>query len=145
MYPHTKLDGTPQNTGDQAEEAGDSVGPSAMAAGDQAWTDTIWSYLATNPFGDGYFGETIKMLVYIVMAGDWWNPGTASTPANDFSISASPASGSVTQGGSTSTTISTAVTSGSAQTVTLAATGGPTGSTVTLTPASVTACARVRR
>ena len=26
----------------QAEEAGDSVGPSAMAAGDQAWTDAIW-------------------------------------------------------------------------------------------------------
>ncbi|MEN3307010.1 MAG: hypothetical protein V7603_3212 [Micromonosporaceae bacterium] len=45
-----------------------------MAAGDQAWTDTIWRYLATNPFGDRYFGETIKMIVYIVMAGDYWAP-----------------------------------------------------------------------
>jgi endo-1,4-beta-D-glucanase Y len=74
VYPHIKLNCTAQSTSDQAEEAGDSVGPAAMAAGDQAWTDTLWNYLATNPFGDGYFGQTIKMLVYIVMAGDYWNP-----------------------------------------------------------------------
>jgi endo-1,4-beta-D-glucanase Y len=74
VYPHTNLDGSPFDTSDQAEEAGDSVGPAAMAAGDQAWTDTIWKYLATNPFGDRYFGETIKMIVYIVMAGDYWAP-----------------------------------------------------------------------
>ena len=80
VYPHTKLDGTPYTTSDVAEEAGDSVGPSAMAAGDQGWTDTIWNYLATNPFGDAYFGETIKMIVYIVMAGDYWAPGDSSSP-----------------------------------------------------------------
>lgn len=39
--------------------------------GDQAWTDAIWTELAKNPFGDAYYGETIKMLVY---AGDYWNP-----------------------------------------------------------------------
>jgi endo-1,4-beta-D-glucanase Y len=38
VYPHTNLDGSPHGT-ETAEEAGDSVGPSAMAAGDQAWTD----------------------------------------------------------------------------------------------------------
>ncbi|MFC1430414.1 glycosyl hydrolase family 8 [Streptacidiphilus sp. N1-3] len=80
VYPHTKLDCTPYSTSDQAEEAGDSVGPAAMAAGDQAWTDAIWNQLATNPFGDGYFGETIKTLVYIVMAGDYWNPTDSSAP-----------------------------------------------------------------
>ncbi len=80
VYPHTRLDGTPQNTGDVAEEAGDSVGPSAMAAGDQTWTNTIWNYLATNPFGDHYFGETIKMIVYIVMAGDYWSPTATPGP-----------------------------------------------------------------
>ncbi|TQF01656.1 glycoside hydrolase [Kitasatospora acidiphila] len=80
VYPHTKLDCTPYSTSDQAEEAGDAVGPAAMAAGDQAWTDTIWNYLATNPFGDGYYGETIKTLVYLVMAGDYWSPSaTGST------------------------------------------------------------------
>ncbi len=141
VQPHVKLNCANDNlSGDtQAEEAGDSVGPSAMAAGDQAWTDAIWGQLATNPFGDGYYGETIKMLVYVVMAGDWWNPATASAPTNDFSISDSPASGSVTRGGTVNTTISTAVTSGSVQTVTLAASGAPAGSTVTLSPTSVTA------
>jgi endo-1,4-beta-D-glucanase Y len=83
VQPHVNLNCTWRNTdgdGDtdtQAEEAGDSVGPAAMAAGDQAWTDAIWNQLATNPFGDAYFGETIKTIVYIVMAGDYWNPVTA--------------------------------------------------------------------
>lgn len=74
IYPHLKLTCAGYSTGDQAEEAGDSAGPAAMAAGDQAWTDTLWDYLAANPFGDGYYGQTIKMLVYIVMAGDYWSP-----------------------------------------------------------------------
>ncbi|MFC5187430.1 hypothetical protein [Actinomadura harenae] len=65
-------------------------------------------------------------------------PGCASTPTNDFSISASPASGSVTAGGSATTTVSTAVTTGSAQTVTLAASGLPTGATASFSPSSVT-------
>jgi endo-1,4-beta-D-glucanase Y len=74
VYPHTKLDCTAYSKDDQAEEAGDSVGPAAMAAGDQTWTNAIWSQLASNPFGDGYFGETIKTLVYVVMSGNYWKP-----------------------------------------------------------------------
>ncbi|MEV6008884.1 glycosyl hydrolase family 8 [Streptomyces sp. NPDC051976] len=76
VQPHIKLSCANANvSGDtQAEEAGDLAGPAAMAAGDQAWTDAIWAQLATNPFGDTYFGETLKMLVYVVMAGDYWNP-----------------------------------------------------------------------
>ncbi|MFI9271154.1 glycosyl hydrolase family 8 [Kitasatospora sp. NPDC052896] len=74
VYPHTKLNCTPYSTSDQAEEAGDAVGPAAMAAGDRAWTDAIWKQLGTNPFGDGYYGESIKMLVYLVMSGDYWKP-----------------------------------------------------------------------
>jgi len=82
VWPHMNLNCTGRstdgsgNTDTQAEEAGDSVGPAAMASGDQSWTDAIWAELAQNPFGDGYYGETIKMLVYIVMAGDYWNPAT---------------------------------------------------------------------
>jgi len=76
IYPHTKLDGTPTNTGDQSEVASDPVGVAAMAAGDQAWTDALWNYLATNPFEDTYYGETVKMLVYLVMAGDYWTPAS---------------------------------------------------------------------
>ncbi|PYC71466.1 glycoside hydrolase [Streptomyces tateyamensis] len=139
IYPHTKLDCTAYSTTDQAEEAGDAVGPAAMAAGDQAWTDTLWNYLATNPFGDGYYGESIKMLVYLVMSGDYWAPNGSSSPANDFSVSTSPGSGTVTAGQAASTTVSTAVTSGSAQSVALAATGLPSGATAAFSPASVTA------
>ncbi len=57
----------------------------------------------------------------------------------DFSVSDSPASGSVAAGSSTTTTVSTAVTSGSAQTVALTTSGAPSGVTVSLSPASVTA------
>ena len=141
VQPHIELNCANANiSGDtQAEEAGDSVGPSAMAAGDQTWTDAIWSQAQSNPFGDAYYGETIRMLVLIVMAGDYWNPATTSTAANDFSVSASPASGSVAQGGTATSTITTAVTSGSTQTVSLSASGGPAGSTVSFSPTSVTA------
>ena len=59
--------------------------------------------------------------------------------ANDFSMSASPASLSVAIGQSGSTTISTAVTSGSAQTVSLSASGVPSGLTASFNPTSVTA------
>src|SRR3954454_430283 len=65
-------------------------------------------------------------------------PSCGSTQASDFSISASPASMSVAQGGNGSSTISTAVTSGSAQSVSLSATGQPAGTTVSFSPASVT-------
>jgi subtilisin family serine protease len=76
------------------------------------------------------------------------NPGTGSpnkllyvvngTPTSDFSISVSPASGSVTAGGSTTATVNTATTSGSAQTVTLSASGLPSGAGASFSPTSVT-------
>ncbi|HLW01498.1 MAG TPA: hypothetical protein VKT82_22770 [Ktedonobacterales bacterium] len=62
-----------------------------------------------------------------------------STATNDFSISASPSSLSIAQGGSGTSTISTAVTSGSAGTVNLSATVSPAGPTAALSPTSVTA------
>ena len=62
-----------------------------------------------------------------------------SAPASDFSISVSPASASVTAGSGASATVSTAVTSGSAQSVTLGASGLPSGATASFSPASVTA------
>jgi hypothetical protein len=59
--------------------------------------------------------------------------------ASDFSISASPSSLSVGQGSHGTTTVGTAVTSGSAQTVSLSASGLPAGATAAFSPASVTA------
>ncbi|MEU6172623.1 carbohydrate binding domain-containing protein [Streptantibioticus parmotrematis] len=58
---------------------------------------------------------------------------------NDFSVSASPSSGSVAPGGTATATIGTSVTSGSAQSVALTTSGAPAGVTVSLSPTSVTA------
>ncbi|HET7784909.1 MAG TPA: hypothetical protein VFL36_02985, partial [Myxococcales bacterium] len=61
-----------------------------------------------------------------------------AAPTNNFSISASPSSVSVVAGNAASSTISTATTSGSAQTVSLSVSGAPAGVTATLSPTSVT-------
>ena len=61
-----------------------------------------------------------------------------SAPGNDFSVAANPASASITVGGTATASVSTAVTAGSAESVALSATGGPAGSTVGFSPASVT-------
>ncbi len=58
---------------------------------------------------------------------------------SDFSLSVSPNAGSTNPGGSVSTTVSTAVVTAPAQTVTFSASGLPAGATATFTPASVTA------
>ena len=75
----------------------------------------------------------------------YWSAGlaffksAAAPPADDFSISASPTSLTVVQGQQTGSTISTAITTGNAQSVALSASGLPTGATVSFAPASVTA------
>ncbi|MDG0833206.1 beta strand repeat-containing protein [Roseateles saccharophilus] len=61
----------------------------------------------------------------------------SSTTATDFSISASPASVSIVAGGSTTSTISTKVTAGTAGTVNLTVSGAPAGVTASLSPTSV--------
>ncbi|GIG61394.1 carbohydrate-binding protein [Longispora fulva] len=64
---------------------------------------------------------------------------TRSGPAtNDFALALNPTAGTVTAGGSTTSTVSTSVVSGTAETVTLSATA-PAGATVTFSPASVPA------
>jgi Zn-dependent metalloprotease len=64
---------------------------------------------------------------------------TCTTGSNDFSVSVSPTSRTVTAGSSTTATVSTAVTAGSAQPVALSASGLPSGATASFSPASVTA------
>jgi Glycosyl hydrolases family 18/Carbohydrate binding domain len=63
----------------------------------------------------------------------------STTPTNSFSVSVSPTSASVAAGSSTTATVSTKVTSGSAQSVALSASGAPAGVTVSFSPTSVTA------
>ncbi|MEU4336350.1 M4 family metallopeptidase [Micromonospora lupini] len=65
------------------------------------------------------------------------NDAPCST-GNDFSVSLSPTAGSVNPGSAVSTTVSTATTSGTAQTVTFSASGLPSGASAAFSPASVT-------
>jgi hypothetical protein len=67
-----------------------------------------------------------------------FNGGT-TVPTNDFSVGVTPGSGSIAPGASTTASVSTAVTSGSAQSVALTVSGAPTGVTATVSPTSVTA------
>ncbi|MDJ0343568.1 glycosyl hydrolase family 18 protein [Streptomyces sp. H10-C2] len=65
--------------------------------------------------------------------------GGGGPVTNDFSVTTTPASGSVNPGGSVIATVKTAVTAGSAQTVNLTASGAPAGVTLAVSPGSVTA------
>jgi hypothetical protein len=73
--------------------------------------------------------------------------GTSSTseiyativPATDFTLSASPASGTVVQGSQATTTVTTGATGGDSETVSLSASGLPADATAAFNPASVTA------
>jgi hypothetical protein len=65
--------------------------------------------------------------------------GAGGPVANDFSVAVAPGSASVAPGGSAVATVNTAVSSGSAQTVTLTAAGAPAGVTTALSPSSVSA------
>ncbi|MFJ5631970.1 M28 family peptidase [Streptomyces goshikiensis] len=67
----------------------------------------------------------------------WKQAVGGDTPAQDFSISASPAAGSANPGGSVTSTVNTATVSGAAQTVALSVSGAPAGVTATLSPSSV--------
>ena len=60
-------------------------------------------------------------------------------PQSGFSVSLSPNSSSVIAGSSATATVNTAVTSGSAQSVALSASGAPSGVSVSFSPPSVTA------
>src|SRR5438552_1193212 len=62
-----------------------------------------------------------------------------AAPTDDFAISASPSSQTVAQGSSTTYTVNTQVSSGTAQTVSLAVAGLPSGATGSFAPASVIA------
>ena len=62
-----------------------------------------------------------------------------AAPTDDFAISASPSSQTVAQGSGTTYTVNTLVSSGTAQTVSLAVAGLPSGATGSFAPASVIA------
>src|SRR5205823_3558081 len=104
------------------------------------WGD--YSALAVDPVDDCTFWYTTE---YMKTTGSFnWNTRIANFKfsncggAADFSLSASPASVSVTQGGSTSSTITVNPVNGFNGSVGLSASGLPAGVTASFNPASTT-------
>ncbi len=136
-----RLAADPLNTMTQAEAT------LVAGGGSQTGTLTRWGDYASisiDPTDDCTFWFTSE---YLGADGSFnWKtrntsfqmPGCSGSVANDFSIAAAPASGSVTQGSAATTTVSSATTSGVAQSLSLAATGLPSGATASFSPASVT-------
>ena len=106
------------------------------------WGD--YSSMSVDPADDCTFWYTNEYLAangsfnWRTRIGSFKFPNCSSGPS-DFSIAASPSSLSVGQSGSAASTISTAVTSGAAQSVSLSASGQPAGTTVAFSPSSVNA------
>ena len=86
----------------------------------------------------GLFNKTKAAWDAVSVPAQTGDPTCSGTPGQDFSMSVSPATGSVDPGASATATVATTTTGGSAQTVNLTATGAPSGVTVSFSPASVT-------
>jgi hypothetical protein len=118
------------------------TGGGSQTGGLERWGD--YTSMSVDPSDDCTFWYTGEYVAsngsfnWHTRVGSFTLPGCSAT-LSDFSIGASPSSLNVAQGGSASSTISTAVTSGSAQTMTLGASGQPAGTTISFNPGSVTA------
>ncbi|MFF6993451.1 M28 family peptidase [Streptomyces sp. NPDC008313] len=86
----------------------------------------------------GLFNRTKAAWNAISIPAQSGDPTCTGTPASDFSMSVSPASGSVDAGKSVTSTVATTTTSGSAQSVALTANGAPSGVSVSFSPSTVT-------
>jgi hypothetical protein len=122
---------------------GTIVAPNGSQTGSlQRWGD--YTSMSVDPADDCTFWYTDEYLSangsfnWHTRIGSFKFPNCSTGPS-DFSIGASPSSLGIDQGFSATSTIGTAVTSGSPQTVNLSASGQPAGTTVSFDPSSVTA------
>ncbi|MEC3979737.1 M28 family peptidase [Amycolatopsis sp. H20-H5] len=134
------------------KSAGIPVGGLATGAGDvkSAAQAQKWGGTAGSAFDNCYHRacDTLANLKDVPLDRDSdaiayavWKLAVGATPptGNDYSLSLNPTSATVQPGQSTQVTVGTAVTQGSAQSVTLGASGLPTGATATFSPATVQA------
>ncbi len=118
-------------------------GGSQSGSGLSRWGD--YSMMGIDPADDCTFWYTTEYLSttgafnWQTRIGAFRFPGCGTTAGNDFSIGASPASLTLNQNGSGTSTIATAVTSGTAETIQLGISGVPAGASASLNPTSVTA------
>ena len=118
------------------------TGPGAQGSTLSRWGD--YSSMSIDPVDDCTFWFATE---YIPGNGTFnWKtriasfklPGCGVVAGNDFSIAAAPSSLPLVQGASGNVTISTAVVSGAAESVTLSVSGVPAGATASFGPNSVT-------
>ena len=119
------------------------AGTGSQLANLSRWGD--YSSMTVDPTDDctfWYVGEYLKAngtWNWSTRIGSFTLPGCGAPVASDFSIAASPTALAIAPGGMSSSTISTAVTAGTAATVSLTSSVSPSGPTATLAPTSVTA------
>jgi endo-1,4-beta-D-glucanase Y len=79
------LNGTPTSGSDYETQA--FIAPFGVAAmvdsSNQSWLNALWDNI-TSAGAEGYYEDTIKMQVMIVMSRNWWTPGAS---ANGFTCS----------------------------------------------------------
>ncbi len=138
-----RLVGDPLNTMPQGEASIIDGAGSQTGSNLSRWGD--YSAMTIDPADDCSFWYTNEYIPsngafnWKTRIGSFKFTSCGGSVTNDFSISASPTSLSIAQGNSGTSTISTAVTSGSAGTVNLTASVSPSGPTASLNPTSVTA------
>ena len=131
--------------GQMTQGEGSIIDPAGSQSGQglSRWGD--YSMMAIDPADDCTFWYTTEYLTttgafnWHTRIGAFKFPGCGAAPANDFSIGASPSSLSLMQNNSGTSTISTAVTSGAAESIALGVGGVPSGATAALSPTSVIA------
>jgi hypothetical protein len=101
------------------------------------YAETIDHYNVLHTIEDMYGLSAIANAASTPSITDVWS----TTTTNDFSVSVNPTTLSIVQGSSVVATVSTAVVSGSAQTVALSASGLPAGATASFSPSSLTGAA----
>src|SRR5262249_756301 len=107
------------------------------------WGD--YSMMAVDPSDDCTFWYTNEYIPangafnWSTRVGSFKFPGCGGQVIDDFSISASPPSLSILQGGFDTSTILTAVISGNVQSVSFSVSGLPTGASASFNPTSILA------
>jgi endoglucanase len=138
------LDGTAPVLKGAVVEGPNAKGTSGNLSGMKACNDTATRYTPFNGNGSVFVDwvesfntaePTIDLTASSPLAFAWQTGNPGATP--DFSLSATPASQSVTAGASTTYTATVAALNGFAGNVSLSATGLPSGASASFNPASV--------
>src|SRR6267378_2389947 len=145
---HPEIHYTGRLVGDAPGQMTQGEGSIIAGAGSQTgsnlarWGD--YSMMAVDPVDDCTFWFTTEYIPangafnWKTRIGSFKFPGCGAAPANDFSISANPTSLTLAPNATDTSTISTTLVSGTAETINLTVSGTPAGASASVNPTSVT-------